>query len=182
MKKKFTYLMFDGRYYKIGITNNLQKRLKSIKTCNPDIILISYTQRNIEHYLHNKFIEFHHSGEWFRFDYMWDLMDLLFYFDNDKYIIYSDGEKDSWIRIDDDKTYEQVIKLENNTSLLTKNIQSTYIKKQNYKRGVDTFERIQSIKLELTKQNIIPTQKMIVERTGFSIATVKRNWNKEVVY
>jgi hypothetical protein len=34
--------------------------------------------------------------------------------------------------------------------------------------------------IECAKQNIIPTQKRIAEMTGLGIATVKRNWNKEV--
>jgi hypothetical protein len=49
----------------------------------------------------------------------------------------------------------------------------------NKERGKKTLELIENTKLDLIKQNIIPTQKMVVDRTGLSIATIKRNWNKK---
>ena len=36
-KRKLLYLMRDGNLYKIGITNNLNKRYKTFLTSNPNI-------------------------------------------------------------------------------------------------------------------------------------------------
>jgi hypothetical protein len=43
-----------------------------------------------------------------------------------------------------------------------------------------TIELIEKARIECYKKNEIPTQKKIVELTGLSIATVKRNWRKEI--
>lgn len=42
-----------------------------------------------------------------------------------------------------------------------------------------TIELIEKARVECEKLNIVPTQRKVVEMTGLSIATVKRNWNKE---
>lgn len=39
--KKLIYLMQDGKMYKIGITNNLQKRYNTFLTSNPKIKVIA---------------------------------------------------------------------------------------------------------------------------------------------
>ena len=40
-----------------------------------------------------------------------------------------------------------------------------------------TIKIINEAREELLKRNIEPTQKKVMEITGFSIATIKRNWN-----
>ena len=44
-----------------------------------------------------------------------------------------------------------------------------------------TIKKIEDAREELTKKNIPPTQKLVCEITNLSIATVKRNWNKQIV-
>ena len=178
-KKIITYLLFDGRYYKVGKTSNLEKRIKSIKSANPDTILISYKNEDIEQYIHNKFIDYHYCGEWFKFDYTWDLMDLLFHFDNDFYTLYcsSNLEKDIWVRKSDGKNYDEIIKSQAKIST-TKKRQSYGAILVNTNKSKKTYDKINKSRMEFINEGIIPTQKMIVEKTGISIATVKRNWNK----
>lgn len=63
----FTYLMYDGKYFKIGKTRNIKKRLLSIKTNNPDIKLLCLADYDCENYLHSKYKKYRHKGEWFLF-------------------------------------------------------------------------------------------------------------------
>lgn len=44
-----------------------------------------------------------------------------------------------------------------------------------------TLQLIYDTKMMLCSKNIEPTQKLVVEQTGLSIATVKRNWNKQMI-
>lgn len=60
----------EHSYYKIGITNNLQKRLKEIQTGTPDKIYFvdfyeSKYARKIESGLHRFFEHKHRNNEWF---------------------------------------------------------------------------------------------------------------------
>lgn len=57
-------------YFKIGITNNLESRIKSLNTASPTGIelvfcLQSKNARKIENYIHNKYKERNSNGEWF---------------------------------------------------------------------------------------------------------------------
>lgn len=63
--KMYTYLMFDGRYYKIGQSKNPQKRLKTLRTANPSIGMICYGTGISENALHKKYAHLRVSGEWF---------------------------------------------------------------------------------------------------------------------
>ncbi len=59
--------------YKIGITKDLQRRIKQFKTGNPDNIKIDYfiateNSRKLEKTLHSKFKEHRIGGEWFILD------------------------------------------------------------------------------------------------------------------
>lgn len=68
MKKDvYTYLMYDGRAYKIGKSSNINLRLKHIKGNNPWIELICFGNRNIEKQLHLMFTSKLITGtvEWF---------------------------------------------------------------------------------------------------------------------
>lgn len=57
--------MYDGRAYKIGKTNNLEKRVSSLKTGNPTIELLYFVRGDIENKTHIKYKESRLSGEWF---------------------------------------------------------------------------------------------------------------------
>jgi hypothetical protein len=64
-KQMFTYLMFDGQYYKIGQSTQPEKRLKQIKTGNPSTELLCYGNAISEKYLHTRFYQNRIKGEWF---------------------------------------------------------------------------------------------------------------------
>lgn len=61
----YTYLMTDGRKYKIGLSIDPKKRLDSMKTANPDIRLICYSKNIPEKFLHDYFFGQRYKGEWF---------------------------------------------------------------------------------------------------------------------
>lgn len=67
-KIEYTYLMFDGTYYKIGKTVDVKKRYKSLRTGNPNIRLIAYTDQYDEKELHTLYKEYRYKLEWFKFD------------------------------------------------------------------------------------------------------------------
>lgn len=62
-----TYVIFDGQYYKIGITSNLWLRMLQIKGSNPRDIEVVYLYRgsSSERILHRILKPFHMTGEWF---------------------------------------------------------------------------------------------------------------------
>ena len=70
---KFIYLIksdIDG-YYKIGISNNPQKRLKQLSTGNSSQLTLIESYRTsipfqIENALHRKYSQLKMNGEWFR--------------------------------------------------------------------------------------------------------------------
>lgn len=62
----YTYLMFDGLYYKIGKSINPQKRLKGMQTGNPNCKLLCYGLGFSEDKMHHIFRKFHIKGEWFK--------------------------------------------------------------------------------------------------------------------
>lgn len=63
----YTYIMSDkGDLLKIGKSNNVLKRLNSMKTSNPYIKIYATCEQNIEHILHNKFKAKRVIGEWFK--------------------------------------------------------------------------------------------------------------------
>ena len=66
----YVYLISDGTYTKIGITNNLTKRLKVLQTGNPHkLTYIDYVPcddaSRVEKELHNLYALKHMVGEWF---------------------------------------------------------------------------------------------------------------------
>lgn len=62
---EYTYLMFDGLYYKIGKSLNPKKRLKEMATANPNCRLLCYGDCFSESAMHRIFATFRHKGEWF---------------------------------------------------------------------------------------------------------------------
>jgi hypothetical protein len=79
MEKLYTYLMFDGKLYKIGQTGDVKKRMQAMYTANPYIQLIGYSDKISEKELHNRFSNYRVKLEWFNlFDCQVD--DILFAF------------------------------------------------------------------------------------------------------
>jgi hypothetical protein len=80
---RYLYLIrrIGTKYYKIGITNDLNKRLSTLQTgCPHELRMIFYAEADmddylgkeikyIEDFLHKNFNEQRHRGEWFKFDY-----------------------------------------------------------------------------------------------------------------
>ena len=72
MEKNYIYILKqeDSNIIKIGVTNNINKRLKSVQTGNPSKISVYYyEERNnaykIEAYLKKKFVKYKKEGEWY---------------------------------------------------------------------------------------------------------------------
>jgi len=64
--EKFTYLISDGLYYKIGESNKPEKRLNNLKTANPNCELICYDKGRTEKQLHDIFKVFKIEREWYK--------------------------------------------------------------------------------------------------------------------
>lgn len=62
----FTYLIFDGKYYKIGKSKNPNLRIKSLKTANPKIKLIAFGEGVEEKDLHRRYKSKRIGLEWFK--------------------------------------------------------------------------------------------------------------------
>lgn len=72
MEKNYIYILKQEgtNIIKIGVTNDLDKRLRSIQTGNPNKISIyHFEERNnaykVESYLKKKFIKYKKEGEWY---------------------------------------------------------------------------------------------------------------------
>lgn len=63
------YVIKAGKYYKIGITSDINKRLLSIQTGNPiklDVVHTEIGNWHTERALHKTFKEYRREGEWFK--------------------------------------------------------------------------------------------------------------------
>jgi len=67
-QNSYTYIMYDGRHFKIGKAKNPHKRLKELQTANPEISLITYTDKVTEKFLHKLFALKKVRLEWFNLD------------------------------------------------------------------------------------------------------------------
>lgn len=78
MKKNYMYIISSTEkngeiYYKIGITNNLEKRLKNVKTGNQHKTKLEYFEEvdktvdinKMENWIHSSFSKNREEGEWF---------------------------------------------------------------------------------------------------------------------
>lgn len=64
-----TYFITDGTYVKIGITQDIQKRIAQIQTGNPKkLTLVHLIDDDLERYYHDKFKKYRVSGEWFLYN------------------------------------------------------------------------------------------------------------------
>ena len=69
-KPTHLYVLSCGNRIKIGVTNNITQRIKTLQTGNPDKIELTYIEerynpRMAETYLHREFASKRISGEWF---------------------------------------------------------------------------------------------------------------------
>jgi hypothetical protein len=69
----FVYLIEDkvNNIYKIGTTKNLNKRIKSLQTGNPNELYIKFSFETkypfrLESLLHRKFKQYHYLNEWYQ--------------------------------------------------------------------------------------------------------------------
>jgi len=68
LKGKHLYYIRSGPYIKIGRTDNPELRLRQIKASNPfgaSLIKVIKDAGELEHSLHQKYKNKHHTGEWF---------------------------------------------------------------------------------------------------------------------
>lgn len=71
--KYYVYLISDGKYIKIGITKDLQTRLRELQVANPNQLELicaiplksEKDARDLEERLHHEYDEFYIRGEWF---------------------------------------------------------------------------------------------------------------------
>ena len=66
------YLIGCKHYVKIGTTNDLTERLRTIQSGNPFDLVVEYYgtgEGHLEEYWHNLFQDKHHRGEWYTLSY-----------------------------------------------------------------------------------------------------------------
>ena len=72
-KKEYVYLMKDRYRYKIGRTNNLEKRLRDFRVSNTNITLEHFIETPnsgaLETELHERYKDRRIEGEWFKLDF-----------------------------------------------------------------------------------------------------------------
>jgi hypothetical protein len=69
MAKRHLYVVYSGPYFKIGSSDNPERRIKDLQASCPYPIItfiIKYGSGHLEPILHSIFKEYHHQGEWFR--------------------------------------------------------------------------------------------------------------------
>lgn len=69
-KPTHLYILSCNDQLKIGVTNNIQRRIKQLQTGNPIPIILEYIDERsnpikAERYLHSQLSQFRVQGEWF---------------------------------------------------------------------------------------------------------------------
>jgi hypothetical protein len=69
-KHTHLYVISAGNLFKIGVTNNIERRMKALQTGNPCPLQLEYLDERknphkAEKYLHLQFQKNHVRGEWF---------------------------------------------------------------------------------------------------------------------
>ncbi len=69
-KSTHLYVLSCGNRLKIGVTGNIEQRIKKLSTGNPDVIKLEYIEERYkphkaEKYLHRQLQAYRVSGEWF---------------------------------------------------------------------------------------------------------------------
>lgn len=67
------YLIGCAHFVKIGTTNDLTERLRTIQSGNPFDLVVEYYgvgEGHMEEYWHSEFKNKHHKGEWYRLSYL----------------------------------------------------------------------------------------------------------------
>lgn len=64
-KEVFTYLLYDGDYYKIGKSSQPDNRIHNLQTLNIRIIPVCYGLGVSEEFLHKRYAHRRVAGEWF---------------------------------------------------------------------------------------------------------------------
>lgn len=69
-RERYIYLIKGANLTKIGITDNIKTRIKSFRTASPVPLSVLYCFRSMdalvsEKWLHNKYSNKRHHGEWF---------------------------------------------------------------------------------------------------------------------
>lgn len=88
-KSTHLYVLSCGDKVKIGVTNNIEQRLKTLQTGNPTPINLEYIEERLnpekaEHYLHRCFQHKRVNGEWFEYISIRDIrIKLMLFFDQE---------------------------------------------------------------------------------------------------
>jgi hypothetical protein len=73
----FTYMMFDGTYYKLGQSSNVKKRFLSLRVANPNIKIVCFGRGITEKNIHNEYETKCIKGEWYDLN-INDVLDAIF--------------------------------------------------------------------------------------------------------
>lgn len=68
---KILYFISDGDFVKVGVANDVYKRLRELQTGNPQNLFIEAKFEGLgylESYCHNQLKKFHYRNEWFKID------------------------------------------------------------------------------------------------------------------
>jgi hypothetical protein len=68
-KQQHLYIVRCGEFFKIGVSDNPERRIKDLETSNPfpiEVLYIGHNEGHEEKLWHDIFEHRHHRGEWFQ--------------------------------------------------------------------------------------------------------------------